>query len=262
MITNMIKPLKTVTILISILAILTLSIVSCSKFQQKKPYIVATSPDNPPMEMITTDNKLTGFDISLIKSISEKSNFNIEIIPVIRENLIYGLIDGTYDIVISGVSFSSELKTKFPNISLSEPYLDIGNVLVISEDLYNFKGLSDLNGKSVGIEYGSQAKKILKKKSKIKLVEYNHISEAFTDLARNKIQAVTADLPLAAQFVYYNDEYKGIFKITKLSLTKKEYVIIVNKTNHDLLKKINSGISLLKKTGELEKITDKWFFSK
>jgi len=111
--------LKKSTFILVLTFVLILIIISCSKFKQKKSYIVATSPDNPPMEMITKDNKLTGFDINLIKSISKKSDFNIDIIPVIKENLIYGLIDGTYDIVISALSFPSELKTKFPDISFS-----------------------------------------------------------------------------------------------------------------------------------------------
>ncbi|RKX96614.1 MAG: hypothetical protein DRP84_00235, partial [Spirochaetes bacterium] len=96
-----------------------------------------------PMEMITKDNKITGFDIDLIKFISEKSNFDINIIPVIKENLIYGLIDGTYNIVISGITFSTELKTKYPDVLFSKPYLKIGDVIVISEDFYNFKGISN-----------------------------------------------------------------------------------------------------------------------
>ena len=253
------KTLKIYIVLILTISVLTLSLVSCSKLKSKKSYIVATAPDNPPMEMITKDNRITGFDIDLIKAISEKSNFGINIIPVIRENLIYGLIDGTYNIVISGISFSTELKTKYPDVSFSIPYLNIGDVIVISEDFYNFKGLSDLKGKTVGIKNDSTAEEVLKKYPKIKIVEYKDISNAFTDLARNKITAVVADLPIAAQFVYYNDEYKGIFKIADITLTKKEYVIGINKSNQDLLKKINSSITLLKKSGELNKMIKKWF---
>ena len=102
----MAKHLKSIYALILFLVIVLSFSVSCSRLKQKKSYIVATSPDNPPMEMITKDNKITGFDIDLIKFISEKSNFDINIIPVIKENLIYGLIDGTYNIVISGITFS------------------------------------------------------------------------------------------------------------------------------------------------------------
>jgi len=102
----------------------------------------------------------------------------------------------------------------------------------------------------------------LKKYPKIKITKYKRISNAFTDLARNKISAVVTDLPIAAQFVYYNDEYKGIFKIVNIPLTKKEYVIAVNKSNQELLKKINSSINLLEKSGELNNLIIKWFFKK
>ena len=258
----MAKHSKSIYSLILFLVIVFSFCISCSRLKQKKSYIVATSPDNPPMEMITKDNKITGFDIDLIKFISEKSNFDINIIPVIKENLIYGLIDGTYNIVISGITYSTELKTKYPDVSFSKPYLKIGNVIVISEDFYNFKGISDLKGKTVGIKDNSTSEEVLKKYPKIKIRKYKRISNAFTDLARNKISAVVTDLPIAAQFVYYNDEYKGIFKIVNIPLTKKEYVIAVNKSNQELLKKINSSINLLEKSGELNNLIIKWFFKK
>jgi len=260
--TKVIRHTKSILIIVLSLIILTLIFTSCSRLKVKKSFIVATSPDYPPMEMITKDNKITGFDIELIKSISKKSKFDINIIPVIRDNLFYGLIDGTYNIVISGIAYSTDLKTKYPDVSFSKPYLNIGDVVVISEDLYNLKGISDFSNKIIGLRNGSSVESLLKKYPKIKQKKYNDITNAFTDLARNKISAVIADLPIAAQFVYYNDEYKGIFKIADIPLTKKEYVIAVNKSNQELLRKINSSITLLLKSGELNNMINKWFFNK
>jgi len=84
----------------------------CSRFKHKQHIIVATSPNMPPLEMISKDNKIIGFDIDLIKVTASQGNSSIEIIPVIKNNLFYGLIDGTYNMVISAIRLTSALKSK------------------------------------------------------------------------------------------------------------------------------------------------------
>ncbi len=248
-------------LILSLLFILSITLlISCHRLSSHKKYIVATSPTLPPFEIITKDNQLSGFDIDIIKNIAEKTKLSIEIIPVLKDNLIYGLIDNTYDIVISGIKENSELVTKFSNISFSIPYLDIGEVLVISEDFYNFHNLNDLSNKTVAVKKGSKSIFELKKIKKIKIREYYKISNAFDDLARAKVDAIAADLPIAVQYVYYNDEYKGIFKIPKIILTKENYTIVVNSEKQDLLKHINNAITELKREGTIDKLIDKWFF--
>ncbi len=240
--------------------VILISAISCHRFSAQKKYIVATSPTFPPFETITKKNTLEGFDIDLINEIAKKGGFSIEIIPVLKNNLIYGLIDKTYDIVISGIKEDSDLLSRFSNISYTNPYFDIGEVLVISEDFYNFKRLNDLAGKKVAIQKGSKSISKLKQIRNIKLKEYTDINTAFDDLARAKVDAIVADVSIACQYVYYNDEYRGIFKIPKIILSKNRYVIILNSENQELLKKINNTIDLLKKDGTIDKMIDKWFF--
>ena len=78
-------------------------IMSGVKFGKKERYIVATSPNNPPMEMVDTEKSIIGFDIDVISHIAEYQKINIKLVPVLKENIYRGLIDESYDIAISSL---------------------------------------------------------------------------------------------------------------------------------------------------------------
>ena len=235
----------------------------CSKFFKKDRYIVATSPNNPPLVMIDEEKEIVGFEIDVIEQIAISSDMNIKIIPVLKGNLLHGLIDETYDIAISSITSSNGARS-FENIDInySNPYMEIGEVFVLSEDFKDYKGLKDLVNKTVGLRKATESKQILIKEGHINIKEYTNIENTFEDMALGKIDAICVDLPTAAQFVHLNDEYKRIFRIHPDPITVKEYVIAVKKGSNSLLNRINSGIEKMKKDGSLDMLINKWFFLK
>jgi len=245
------------------IAFMMIFLTNCSKEKKKDSFIVVTSPNNPPMEMISENKMIVGFDIDIIEAIAEKSYFSIKIIPAIRSNIFHGLIDSTYDIAISSIILKEEIiSAENINVDFSEPYLEIGSVIVVSEDFRDYRGLKDLTNKAVGLEKDSDAIEILSKTENINTKEYSNIQNAFEDMASGKIHAVCLDLPSAARFVNLNEEFSKIFKIQKKPVTLKKYVIAVKTGNSDLLKRINYGIEKIKDDGTLTMLTDKWFFPK
>jgi len=243
-----------------ILLFLILNFSNCSRFSKKERYIVATSPNNPPMEMVSEDRKIQGFDIDVINGIAELMDMELKIIPVLRGNLIYGLIDETYDIAISSFTTEEEIISDHRGIAFSTPYLSIGEVIVLSEDIEIPGGLEDLVNKTVGIITEAPSKKVFQKFQGIGVKEYDNIEQAFEDMASDKIDAVCAELPIASQFVYFNEEFKNIFYIHSVPVTTRNYVIAVKKGNTALINKINTGIEKMKRESILEKLINKWFF--
>jgi len=231
---------------------------ACAK---KDRYIVATTPNYPPLVMITQEKEITGYDIDVIKRIASYGGMTIKIIPVLEGNLLYGLIDETYDIAIAAiVPPEDEYAPETPDISYSKPYLTVGDVFVISEDARDFGGLEGITNRRVGVPMPSPSKTLLLAQEKVALKEYKNMQDAFEELALGKIDAVCLDLLTAAQFVNLKEEYRSIFQIYPEPVTRKEYSIAVREGNNLLLNKINSGIEKMQRDGTLDNLTDKWFF--
>ena len=84
---------------------------------------MATDPNNPPLVMVDEEKNIIGFDIDVIQEIANKSDLNIKIIPVLKANLLYGLIDETYDIAIASITPGISSSTaEIPDIKYSKPY--------------------------------------------------------------------------------------------------------------------------------------------
>jgi len=243
-----------------IVLLITFNFYSCSRFSRKERYIVATSPNNPPMAMVNEDKQIQGFDIDVIKNIGELMDMELKIIPVLRGNIVYGLIDETYDIAISSFTIEEKIISEHRGIAFSSPYLSIGEVIVLSEDMDLPEGIEDLLNKTVGIKKEALSKKVFQKYKGIKVREYDNIERAFEDMASDKVDAVCTELPVASQFVYYNEEFKNIFHIHPQPVTTKNYVIAVKKGNTTLLNRINSGIERMKKESIMQQIINRWFF--
>jgi polar amino acid transport system substrate-binding protein len=238
-------------------------ILAGAKFWKSRRYIVATSPHNPPMEMIDAEKSIVGFDIDVISAIASYQKINIKLVPVLRENIFHGLLDGSYDIAISSLALrDAEGSAESMDINFSDPYMEIGEVIVISEDFEGYTGLESLRGLWVGVAKGSPAGKILAADFGINIKEYDDIKNAFEDMASGKINAISINLPQASRMVNLSDEYRGIFKIIPDPVTSEKYVIAVKKGNPKLLSLINAGIEQIKQDGTLDSLIDTWFFAK
>jgi polar amino acid transport system substrate-binding protein len=249
---------------ISLMLFLSISLTtlfSCSGSKEKKRYIVAVSPNKPPMEMIDEQKRIVGFDIDVIQAIAERTNISIKIIPVLRSNLFPGLLNETYDIAISSITVSEPGLSEIIGIDYSKPYLDIGDVIVTSEDFEEYSGPESLKGRIVGIREGSKSRQVLKNYEGVTIREYKNIDQAFEDMATDKIHAICIDVPTAASFVKHNIEYKAIFKIHPHLITSENYIITLKTGNTALLNRINTGIDRMKKDGSLNALIEKWFFN-
>ena len=243
------------------LSIFLSTIFSCSGPKEKKKYIVAVSPNKPPMEMIDEQKRIVGFDIDVIETIAERMNISIKIIPVLKSNLFPGLLNETYDIAISSITVSEPGLSEIIGIDYSKPYLEIGDVIVTSEDFEEYSGPESLKGRIVGVREDSKSKQVLKNYTGITIKEYKNIDQAFEDMATDRIHAVCVDLPTAAAYVKHNIEYRAIFKIHPQPITSEKYIIILKTGNTSLLNKINTEIDKMKKDSTLNTLIKKWFFN-
>ena len=80
------------------LLIIIATLISCKSQEKIKKITFATDATWPPMEMMTVDNSIVGFDIDFATAISKPGNFKANFKNITWENIFKGLINNEYDV--------------------------------------------------------------------------------------------------------------------------------------------------------------------
>lgn len=217
--------------------------------------VVASDCTWPPMEMVNEDNEIVGFDIDLIKAVAEKGGFEVDIQNTAWDGIFAGLAAGRYDAIISSVTITEERKKK---MDFSIPYINAGQVLIVSADDNSTVSLEDLSGEKVGAQIGTTGAIEIKNRSDLVLKTYDELGLAIEDLAQGRLSGVVADTPIAANYALQNPNYKGKLKIVGEPFTKEQYGIAVKKGNEKVLKLINKGLEKVLEEGTDKELVNKW----
>jgi len=223
--------------------------------KQGRTITVATDATWPPMEMVDTSKNIVGFDIDLMKAIAKEAGVEVVFKNTAWDGIFGGLDAGKYDAIISSVTITDERKKQY---DFSEPYINIGQILVVPKTVKNVKTLSDMKGKKVGAQIGTTGAFEVKKASGVELKTYDEVGLAFEDMAAGRINGVVCDEPTAANFALQRAEYKEKFQIVGETFTKESYGIVVKKGNKELLDMLNKGIAAVKSKGIDGQLKKKW----
>jgi polar amino acid transport system substrate-binding protein len=89
----------------------------------------------------------------------------------------------------------------------------------------------------------------------VSVFSFDNIGAAFIDMENGHIDAVLNDWPTTREYL----RLKGNAKIVGDILSQEYYGIAVRQGDTDLLEKINYAIGILKESGRLDSIYQKWF---
>jgi len=220
-----------------------------------KSITVATDATWPPMEMVDKSKKIVGFDIDFLNAVAKEAGFKVNFKNTAWDGIFAGLDTGKYDAIISSVTITEERKKAY---DFSEPYINIGQILVVGKGEKNVATLADLKGKKVGAQIGTTGAFEIKKVAAVELKSYDEIGLAFEDMAAGRIAGVVCDEPTAANFALQRAEYKAKFKIVGEPFTQESYGIVVKKSNKELLDLLNQGIKAVQAKGLDKNLKAKW----
>lgn len=211
----------------------------------------------PPMDFKNSNGQLTGFDIDLDKAIAAKLGVKINNIPTDWDGIIPSLQSKKFDMVLSAMGITKE---RAKEVSFSKPYFNGGMTIIVNKKVTNIKkikNLSDLKGKTVGVQAGAQA--IVDEVDGIKgmkqVKKYDSATLALQDLANKRIDAYVDDFEVAN---YYMQKVPGTYSKVVLNI-KEPYGIAFRKNDSKLQKAVQKAVDSLKKDGTLTKISEKWF---
>jgi polar amino acid transport system substrate-binding protein len=244
----------TIILAVSLAALAIHSFIGCTKADMEVVRVAVAAPW-PPMEMINRRGGVEGFDIDLMKAIAKKSGFAVEFENTAWYGIFVGLAAYKYDAVISSVTITEERKK---TMDFSDPYVNAGQVLIVTADTQDVTVLADLKEKSVGAQIGTTGAFEVEKASGVSLMSYEELGFAIEDLVAGRIAGVVADSLIAADYALHKTDYSNKLKIVGEPFTDEKYGIAVRKGNKELLDKINAGLSAVKEAGILEKLAKKW----
>ena len=241
----------------------------------KAKLVMATNANFPPYEYKDgADAAIVGIDAEIAAKIAEKLDMELEIVDTEFGSIIGGVQSGKYDIGMAGMTVTDERKE---SVNFTDSYAKGIQVVIVKadsevtsfEDFYtgfddegNPTGVKD--GVMIGVQadttgdiYASDAPEKWGF-GEDKVTSYKNGADAVQALVSGKVSCVIIDNEPAKSFVAANE---GL-KILEGAYADEDYAICVNKSNTDLLNKINTALAELKADGTIAKIVEQYIPSK
>ena len=215
-------------------------------------FTVASSCDYPPLEYIDDNGNMVGYEIDLLNEIAKVTGVKFEIYNV----AIAGIQGGQYDIGASGFTVTED-RAQVVNFTEPDGAFTLSIVTQIgTEGLVDEKSLI---GKKVGVQIGTTCQ-FACEEAGLTVSAYDEAPSAILDLANGNIDAVVIDNVVANDFVFNNESYAKVLKISGSFSNEDIMAIAVSKKKPEALKVINEGLKVLKENGKMEELKAKYNF--
>ncbi|MFT3800037.1 MAG: transporter substrate-binding domain-containing protein [Burkholderiaceae bacterium] len=199
--------------------------------------------------------------VDAVKAELKMPNLKVKMQPVTSSNRIPLLQNGTVDIECGSTTNSVERQKQ---VSFGPTYFVI-NVSAVVKKSSGIKSFADLNGKTVSSTSGTTAVPLIKQYEKSKTVDVKEIygkdhAESFLLLVDDRVSAfVMDDILLAGQIA--NAKSPGDYVILNESLRTEPYGPMLRKDDPQFKALVDKTIGDIMRSGEIEKIYNKWFTS-
>ncbi len=214
---------------------------------------VAFNPEYPPFEYVD-NGEFAGYDVDLIKAVAAKAGFDVEFEAMDFDAVISAVVTNPNTIGVSGISITDERKL---SVDFSEGYINAGLIVVVKKDS-GYATTDDLKGKVIGVQMGTTSDfKAEEITGQANVAQYKTFLNAIMDLQGNKIDAVIVDKPVGMAILASLKDDNLV--IVDMGLQADWYGIEVNKSNPELLNKINAALKELESEGFFEELAVKYF---
>lgn len=228
---------------------------------------MATSADFAPYEYKDGDG-FAGIDVEIAQAIAQKLGMKLEIVDIAFDSVIAGVVEGKYDMGMAGITATDERRQ---NVNFTDSYANAVQAVIVKEDS-DIQSADDFYTKDaagndivkpdlmVGVQTSTTGDIYISDTvenggvGEDHRIQYKTGADAVQALSTGKVQAVVIDNEPAKNFVKL---YSGL-KLLNTPYVEEEYAIAVNKSNTELLQRINVAISQLKEDGTIADITNKY----
>jgi len=217
--------------------------------------IAGVKTEYPPLGFLDNKGVNKGFDIDIAKALANELFGNeeaVEFVAVTPVNQISFLTSGKIDIIV-GLGITEERKRK---IDFSIPYFISGQSILVRGESKVTK-YQDLAGKQVATIRGSKGDSAIGKLiPTAERINFEHPSQAVQALKEHRVEAFVEDYVSLYNLLQQN---RGLRIAGLEPFSPAPRSLGVRKGNNEWLNFVNSTLEKMRKTGEYEKLLDKWF---
>ncbi len=218
-------------------------------------FILGLDATFKPMGFTDENDNIVGFDIDLAQEVCNRMGVELVKQPVDWDTKEQDLNAGKIDCIWNGLSVDEERKKV---MDLSEPYMENEMIFVVKTDS-DIATQADLDGKTVAVQSGSTAQKILAESGmNITAIELATNVECLQQLDLALVDAVFLDVVVANYEISTSGKD---YTILPDGLSPEEYAIGFRKGDTALREEVQRILSEMKADGTVEKISTKWFGS-
>lgn len=223
--------------------------------EKKEVLIVGTDTSYVPFEFLDQQSgAYVGFDIDLLKAISEEAGFEYELKPMDFNGIIPAIQTQNLDLAIAGITIKPEREAV---IDFSAPYYDAGTAILVRADEEYIKSVDDLKGKVVATKQGTSSYDYATQIDGIKsLVPFPNIDQAYMELEKGSADAVIFDLPNIQYYIKTSGE--GKVKTIGDLLQGQSFGIAFPKGSA-LKNDVDIALQKLIDNGTYDELYEKWF---
>lgn len=219
---------------------------------------VASTPTGSPFTFLDTKtNSVEGVMVDIMKAVSDKAGFEVQIEPMPFASLIGSLTSNRVDL-ISAAMFITPAREKV--VDFSSPIYSYGEGVVVPvSDTTAYTSFAEMKGKRVGAQVGTAFVEPLQKSglfTEVKL--YETTADLMRDANAGRIDVGVLDYPIAA-YAINQKHFPSLRLVTTYKATMPNNIGIAGrKGDTELMGKINTALAALKADGSIDAILKKW----
>lgn len=233
---------------------------SLQKVLDSGKFILGLDATFKPMGYTDENDQIVGFDIDVAQEVCARMGVELVKEPIDWDTKEQDLAVGRIDCIWNGMSINASRQEQ---MNLSDPYMKNEMVFVVSADS-EAASMTDLTGKSIAVQNGSSAQKILEAselctgETPVTVTAMATNVEALQQLELGIVDAVFLDSVVAN---YEITSAGKDYKILPDGLEEEEYAIGFRKEDQALRDEVQRILYEMKADGKLGEISTNWFGS-
>ncbi|MBX3658504.1 MAG: transporter substrate-binding domain-containing protein [Ramlibacter sp.] len=234
-----------------------------AKVKASGKIVMGVRESSAPLSYTLGDGKYAGYHVELCERIIKAltPTAKIEYTPVTSANRIPLVQNGTVDIEC-GSTTNNATRQKDVSFAYTTFVTEVRTAVKVASGI---KSISQLNGKSLATTTGTTSVALLRKHERANGINFKEVygkdhADSFLLLESGRADAFVMDDNILAGLIASSKSPKD-YAIVGETLNVEPIAIMVRKDDPNFLKAVDAQIQGMMKTGELNKLYDKWFMN-